>query len=71
MLCYCGRDVLRPGAYTEEHGGMKGKELTENQRRNRKEYIIRKKGRKRKETAQFSTIFKSPNASSSLFPTQH
>jgi len=50
---------------------MKGKELTKNQRRNRKEYIIRKKGRKRKETAQFSTIFKSPNASSSLFPAQH
>jgi len=32
----------------------KGEELTENQRRNKKEYIIRKKGRKRKETAQFS-----------------
>jgi len=43
MLCYGGGDVLCPSAYTDEHGGMKGKELTENQRRNKKEYIIRKK----------------------------
>ena len=45
--------------------------LTEKQRRNKKEYIIRKEGRKRKETAQFSPIFKFLNASFSLFQTQH
>lgn len=71
MLCYGGGDVLRPSAYTDERGGMKRKELTENQRRNKKEYIIRKKGKKRKETAQFSPIFKFLNASFSLFQTQH
>jgi hypothetical protein len=48
MLCYGGGDVLRPSAYTDEHGSMKGKELTENQRRNKKEYIIRNKGKKGK-----------------------
>jgi len=70
MLCYGGGDVLSPSAYTDEHG-MKGKELTENQRRNKKEYIIRKKGRKGKETVQFSPIFKFLKASFPLFQTQH
>jgi hypothetical protein len=71
MLCYGGGDVLRPSAYKDEHGGTKGKELTQNQRRNKKECIIRKKGRKRKETEQFSPIFKFLNPSFSLFQTQH
>lgn len=65
-----GNVVLRRWRCTasrDEHGGMVGKEMIENQRRNKKEYIIRKKGRKRKETAQFSPIFKFLNASFSLF----
>jgi hypothetical protein len=71
MLCYGGGDVPSVSAYTDEHGGVKGKGLTENKRRNEKEYIIRKKGRKRKERAQVYPIFKFLNASFSLFQTQH
>jgi hypothetical protein len=62
------RFVLRPSA---AHGGMKGKQLTESQRRTKEEYIIRKKGRKRKENAQFSPLFKFLNASFSLYEAQH